>query len=472
MISVVEMFSIGIGPSSSHTVGPMIGAALVARELADQHPGRTSRLEVDLFGSLASTGRGHGTPGAILAGLEGADPRTVDTERVRALGEGSAETLTLAGGSVLSLDDVAVSLRLDRIESRHPNTVDIRAFDSSGELVLGRRFYSVGGGFVEFDDAGDGSGAGSGDGTTSGAAAASGRPVGFVDYTCADELVEACRGSGRSVAELVSANEAALAGEGLAEKHLLEVWHAMRDCIDAGFSAKGTLPGGLDVERRAASLAASLGGTESVTRTMDTLNAAAIAVNEENAAGHRVVTAPTNGAAGIVPAVMYWAFECAWHMLDTDSPHDPESEERLAVRFLLAAGGVGALIKERASISGAELGCQGEVGSACGMAAAGLTEIMGGTPAQVENAAEIGIEHNLGLTCDPVGGLVQIPCIERNAVGAVKAVDAAVLALKGSGEHRVSLDTVVETMRQTGLDMSDKYKETSRGGLAVNVPEC
>lgn len=468
-ISVVEMFSIGIGPSSSHTVGPMLGAALFSRELADQHPGAVARIDIDLFGSLAATGRGHGTPGAILAGLEGADPTTVDPAHVRALADGSCRSITLVGGTTLSLDDVAVAFRTDHKEFRHPNTVELRAFASDGTPLLERRFFSVGGGFVEFDNAPDDAAS-----ATSVEDADSGRShaAGFRPYSCADELLSVCEDSGLTVAELVSENEAAVSGEGIAEKHLIDVWHSMRDCIAAGFTGRGTLPGGLDVPRRAAELSQQLGAVDSVTRTMDTLNAAAIAVNEENAAGHRVVTAPTNGAAGIVPAVLHWAFECAWHMLDTESERSEDTESSLAVRFLLTAGGIGALIKERASISGAELGCQGEVGSACAMAAAGLTEIMGGTPAQVENAAEIGIEHNLGLTCDPVGGLVQIPCIERNAVGAVKAVNASVLALKGSGEHRVSLDTAIETMRQTGLDMMDKYKETSLGGLAVNVPEC
>lgn len=470
-ISVVEMFSIGIGPSSSHTVGPMLGAALFARELADQHAGDVSRLEVDLFGSLAATGRGHGTPGAILAGLEGADPQTVDPEHVLALAAGTCTSLTLVGGTTLSLDDVAVTFRTDRVETRHPNTVELRAFAPDGRSILERRFFSVGGGFVEFDEP-DSAPHDSATGVEEPGTASGQHPPGFSPYSCADELLDACSDSRRSVADLVSANEAATSGEGIAEKHLADVWRAMRDCIDAGFNERGTLPGGLRVPRRAASLAEQLDNVGSVTRTMDTLNAAAIAVNEENAAGHRVVTAPTNGAAGIVPAVLYWAFECGWALLDTDDERSDDAEMVLAVRFLLAAGGIGALIKERASISGAELGCQGEVGSACAMAAAGLAEIMGGTPRQVENAAEIGIEHNLGLTCDPVGGLVQIPCIERNAVGAVKAVNAAVLALKGTGEHRVSLDTAIETMRQTGLDMMDKYKETSLGGLAVNVPEC
>lgn len=468
-IRVVEMFSIGIGPSSSHTVGPMLGAALFARELSDQHAGSVARIEVDLFGSLAATGRGHGTPGAILAGLEGADPKTVDPAHVRALADGSCREITLVGGTALSLDDVAVTFRTDRKEFRHPNTVELRAFAPGGALVLERRFFSVGGGFVEFKEPAHVSESA----TSTEDRQGDGRhPAGFRPYSCADELLAACEDSERTIAELVSENEAACSGEGLAEKHLVDVWHAMRECIAAGFTEHGTLPGGLDVPRRTAALSQQLGSTDSVTRTMDTLNAAAIAVNEENAAGHRVVTAPTNGAAGIVPAVLHWAFECAWDLLDTNEARDEDTESALAVRFLLAAGGIGALIKERASISGAELGCQGEVGSACAMAAAGLTEIMGGTPAQVENAAEIGIEHNLGLTCDPVGGLVQIPCIERNAVGAVKAVNASVLALKGSGEHRVSLDTAIETMRQTGLDMMDKYKETSLGGLAVNVPEC
>ena len=468
-ISVVEMFSIGIGPSSSHTVGPMLGAALFARELADQHAGSVTRIEIDLFGSLAATGRGHGTPGAILAGLEGADPKTVDPAHVLALANGSCRSITLVGGTTLPLDDVAVTFRTDRKEFRHPNTVELRAFTPDGGEILERRFFSVGGGFVEFDKP-----AHETEATTyvENAESSSSHPAGFRAYSCADELLAACADAECTVAELVSDNEAAMSGQGLAEKHLVDVWHAMRACISAGFSERGTLPGGLDVPRRAAALSEQLGTVDSVTRTMDTLNAAAIAVNEENAAGHRVVTAPTNGAAGIVPAVLHWAFECAWGLLDTEEEHDEETESQLAVRYLLAAGGIGALIKERASISGAELGCQGEVGSACAMAAAGLTEIMGGTPAQVENAAEIGIEHNLGLTCDPVGGLVQIPCIERNAVGAVKAVNASVLALKGSGEHRVSLDTAIETMRQTGLDMMDKYKETSLGGLAVNVPEC
>lgn len=469
-ISVVEMFSIGIGPSSSHTVGPMLGAALFARELSDQHVGSVARIEIDLFGSLSATGRGHGTPGAILAGLEGADPKTVDPAHVRALADGSCRAITLVGGTTtLPLDDVAVTFRTDRKEFRHPNTVELRAFAPDRSEVLERRFFSVGGGFVEFDNpAGSSNSATSVEDTEGGHS----HPAGFRSYGCADDLLAACEDAECTVAELVSGNEAAISGEGIAEKHLVEVWHAMRDCIAAGFTERGTLPGGLDVPRRAAALSQQLGSVDSVTRTMDTLNAAAIAVNEENAAGHRVVTAPTNGAAGIVPAVLHWAFECAWNLLDTDEERDEDTESALAVRFLLAAGGIGTLIKERASISGAELGCQGEVGSACAMAAAGLTEIMGGTPAQVENAAEIGIEHNLGLTCDPVGGLVQIPCIERNAVGAVKAVNASALALKGSGEHRVSLDTAIETMRQTGLDMMDKYKETSVGGLAVNVPEC
>lgn len=460
--SVIDMFSIGIGPSSSHTVGPMTGAALVARELADQHPGKVARIEVTLYGSLAATGEGHGTPGAILAGLEGADPETVDPDHVVALNDGEVDRLVLVGGTEVDRSAVSIVFSRERLEGAPSNTFDIIAFDPEDAELLSRRLYSIGGGFVEvegqrgLDEDPD-----------------AGAPAGSIPYSCMADLLERCAESELPISEIVRANEAARHGEGIAEKHLSAVWQAMHDCVEAGLNARGTLPGGLEVTRRAADIAAKFATADSATRNMDVLNAAAMAVNEENAAGRRVVTAPTNGAAGIVPAVLYWALECAWQHIDHDgADRTAEVEEEIAVRYLLAAGGIGALIKDRAAISGAELGCQGEVGSACAMAAAGLAEIFGGTPEQVENAAEIGIEHNLGLTCDPVGGLVQIPCIERNAVGAVKAVNAAILAMRGDGTHRVPLDTAIETMRQTGEDMMSKYKETSLGGLAVNVPEC
>lgn len=460
--SVIDMFSIGIGPSSSHTVGPMTGAALVARELADQHPGQVAAVDVILYGSLSATGEGHGTPGAILAGLEGADPETVDPDHVLALNGGEVATLTLVGGTELPRAAVSIEFSRERLEGAPSNTFDIIARDAAGGELLSRRLYSIGGGFVEIEGRAELAG---------GESAAA--PTGTIDYARAADLLERCGESELSISEIVRANETARHGEGIAEKHLSAVWDAMRSCVDTGLSTTGTLPGGLDVARRAADIAAKFATADSATRNMDLLNAAAMAVNEENAAGRRVVTAPTNGAAGIVPAVLYWALECAWQHIDHDgAERTAEVEEEIAVRFLLTAGGIGALIKARAAISGAELGCQGEVGSACAMAAAGLAEIFGGTPEQVENAAEIGIEHNLGLTCDPVGGLVQIPCIERNAVGAVKAVNAAILAMRGDGTHRVPLDTAIETMRQTGEDMMSKYKETSRGGLAVNVPEC
>jgi L-serine dehydratase len=455
LASVVDLFSIGVGPSSSHTVGPMRAAARFAAGLGDAP---VAAVRCTLYGSLAATGPGHGTPGAIRAGLEGADPATVDPARVLELAARPSAVLRLPGGREVTLDDDEIELRRGETVDGHPNALDLVALDATGNELARRRYFSVGGGFVREEGESDPGGPDS-DGDTT----VLPHPV-----DSADDLLERCGSSDLTVAGLVEANEREVHGDAAAT-HLREAWRVMSECIAAGLSTEGELPGGLAVQRRAPALAEGLReGTDPSTESMEWLGAVAMAVNEENAAGGRVVTAPTNGAAGIIPAVLHWALHHARHRLA-----EPErTDDELAVRFLYAAGGIGALIKERASISGADLGCQGEVGSACAMAAAGLAELVGGTPEQVENAAEIAIEHNLGLTCDPVGGLVQIPCIERNAVAAVKAVTAVTLAMSGTGEHHVSLDQAVETMRQTGMDMLDKYKETSTGGLAVNVPEC
>ena len=461
-ISALDLFRVGIGPSSSHTVGPLRAARAFVQQLQAGPDGLDAvvRVECDLFGSLGATGIGHGTPGAVLAGLAGSVVESVTRDDVeRVIADSDNGMLTLGGTHPIALDPQWLRFAPHERRARHPNALELRAFGADGELLASETYYSVGGGFVEHE----------GDGGTSGGDASAATPVPY-PYATAVELLAHCRATGLSLVELARENEHALRGEQATTQGLRAIAEAMNDCIDRGLTAEGTLPGGLKVPRRAAAMAEKLRAIDAEpARGMaprDTshewLQAYAIAVNEENAAGGRVVTAPTNGAAGIIPAVLR-------HALDTQKPADTV---RAAEEFLLVSAVFGALIKSNASISGAEAGCQGEVGSAASMAAAGFAHLLGGTPEQVENAAEIAMEHSLGLTCDPVGGLVQLPCIERNAIGAGKAVAAARMAMHGDGTHLISFDTVVETMRQTGEDMSHKYKETSEGGLAVNVVEC
>ncbi|MFG2166034.1 L-serine ammonia-lyase [Micromonospora chersina] len=456
MISVFDLFSVGIGPSSSHTVGPMRAArTFVAGLKADGQLADVTRVQAELFGSLGATGHGHGSDRAVLLGLEGESPETVDTdsvgprvERIRA-----QRRLSLLGSQEIDFDpDRDLVLHRRRSLPYHPNGMTFAAFDAAGEQVRARTYYSVGGGFV-VDEAAAGADRIKPDSTR----------VRHPFLTGA-ELLRVTTDTGLSISEVMLANELSWRSEADVRAGLLEIWRVMRECVENGCARDGVLPGGLKVRRRAAELRRSLeaeGDANDPLHAMDWVTLFALAVNEENAAGGRVVTAPTNGAAGIIPAVLHYYTRFV-----------PGASEEGVIRFLLAAGAIGVLFKENASISGAEVGCQGEVGSACSMAAAGLAEALGGTPEQVENAAEIGMEHNLGLTCDPVGGLVQIPCIERNAVASIKAITAARLALRGDGVHAVSLDKVIKTMRETGADMKIKYKETARGGLAVNVIEC
>ncbi len=456
MISVFELFRIGIGPSSSHTVGPMRAALRFVRDLqAAQALARVAAVEVTLFGSLAFTGKGHGTHVAIMLGLSGEQPETVLPEAApRLVTEiGSTRQLKLAGSHAVGFSpERHLRLVFDALPA-HPNGMRFAAFDALGKEIAAETFYSIGGGFI----------ASEAEIANPQADAAVAEPY---PYASAAELLALCAREQLSIAQLVRRNEAVSRSEAEIDAGLRAIAAAMRACIEAGCRNSGTLPGGLNVKRRAASL---LGKLEIARRAnahmphevMDWVSLFAIAVNEENAAGGRVVTAPTNGAAGIVPAVLeYYLRFC------------PGAADAGMRDFLLTAGAIGGLFKRNASISGAEVGCQGEVGSASAMAAAGLAAALGGTPSQIENAAEIAMEHHLGMTCDPIGGLVQIPCIERNAMGAVKAINAAALALRGDGQHHVSLDMVIKTMRQTGADMMTKYKETSQGGLAVNAVEC
>jgi L-serine dehydratase len=455
-ISVFDLFSIGIGPSSSHTVGPMKAARMFASGLArDGLLGRVTRLRCELFGSLGATGHGHGSPMAVLLGLEGAEPETVDTasasDRVRQIRE--TGSLRVLGQQVVRFDvDEDLVLHRRRSLPYHPNGMTFTAYGPDQAELSSGTYYSVGGGFVlDHVDSGE---------------------VRVVPddvrvpypFRTGDELLAQCRRAGLPVSGVMLANEQVRRTEAEVRAGLLRIWAVMQECVRRGCAAEGVMPGGLRVPRRAAELHRSLSGEldhPDPLQAMDWLNLFALAVNEENASGGRVVTAPTNGAAGIIPAVLHYY-----------TGFVPGADDDGVVRFLLTAGAIGSIYKETASISGAEVGCQGEVGSACSMAAAGFAELLGGSPQQVENAAEIGMEHNLGLTCDPVGGLVQIPCIERNAIASVKAVNAARMALRGNGTHVVSLDKVIKTMRETGADMKVKYKETSRGGLAVNVIEC
>lgn len=456
-ISIFDLFKIGIGPSSSHTVGPMNAARrfVVALKDAGQLDACAS-LQAHLYGSLAATGAGHGSPKAIILGLEGETPETVDVETIAGRVQAVRDDGSL---SLLGRRQIAFSYRDDMQMHRtenlafHANGMRFIAFDAAGEVLLERLYYSVGGGFVVDEEAAD-SGYIVDDPT-----------VLPYPFTSGAELLEQCKVSGLSISALMLQNEKAWRTESEIRARTTRLWEVMDACISRGCDTEGIMPGGLKVRRRAAQLHRQLLrqtdtlGDDSMT-TMDWVTLYALAVNEENAAGGRIVTAPTNGAAGIIPAVLkyYLSYCCG-------------SKQEDVCRFLLTAGAIGILYKINASISGAEVGCQGEVGSACSMAAGALAEALGGTPEQVENAAEIAMEHNLGLTCDPVGGLVQVPCIERNAMGAIKAVSAARMALRGSGEHYVSLDQVIKTMRDTGRDMQDKYKETARGGLAVNVLE-
>ncbi|MCE7082439.1 L-serine ammonia-lyase [Streptomyces sp. ST2-7A] len=458
-LSAFDLFSIGIGPSSSHTVGPMRAARMFARRLRREGLlDETAGVRAELFGSLGATGHGHGTPKAVLLGLEGHAPDTVDPERadaevdriraekrLRLLG---AET---ADGPVLDFDpDADLVLHRRRSLPYHANGMTLCARDADGKPVLEKTYYSVGGGFVVDGEA-------VGEKRIKPDDTALRHP-----FRTGDELLRLTRETGLSVSALMLGNETAWRPEAEVRDGLLRIWEVMRECVARGLSREGILPGGLKVRRRAAHSARQLRAEgDRAQHAMEWTTLWAMAVNEENAAGGRVVTAPTNGAAGIIPAVLHHYTEFV-----------PGADEDGVVRFLLAASAIGLLFKENASISGAEVGCQGEVGSACSMAAGGLAEVLGGSPEQVENAAEIGIEHNLGLTCDPVGGLVQIPCIERNGMAAVKAVTAARMALRGDGRHHVSLDKAIKTMKETGADMKVKYKETARGGLAVNVIEC
>jgi L-serine dehydratase len=471
-ISVFDMFKIGIGPSSSHTVGPMRAARAFARGLADDGLlTRVARVRVELFGSLGATGRGHGSDRAVILGLEGEDPETVEVAAVeaRVAAVRARGRIRLLGQHEVELNEGDLILHRRQSLPFHPNGMRFHAYDEAGRPLRGRTCYSVGGGFVVDDPADDPA-----DDTARAAADDTDDASLPYPFSCAAELLDRCTESGLPVSGVMLANEASRRPAEEVRARLLEIWAVMRQCVAAGCASPGILPGGLKVPRRAPELHRQLAaGPASANpdradpdgadplRVMDWVNLFAIAVNEENAAGGRVVTAPTNGAAGVVPAVLhYYARFC------------PGASDDGVVRFLLTAGAICALYKQNASISGAEVGCQGEVGSACSMAAGALCEVLGGTPRQVENAAEIAMEHNLGLTCDPVRGLVQVPCIERNAMAAVKAINAVRIALMGSGEHLVSLDTVIATMRQTGADMKTKYKETARGGLAVNVIEC
>ncbi|SOD65555.1 L-serine dehydratase [Streptomyces zhaozhouensis] len=458
-LSAFDLFSVGIGPSSSHTVGPMRAALLFVRGLKDAGAlADTASVRAELYGSLGATGHGHGSPKAVILGLEGQAPDTVDVARadedvarVRA-----TRRLRLLGAEIGAAHEIPFDPEGDLVLYRrrslpgHANGMIFRALDATGGVLLERTYYSVGGGFV-VDDSAEGAER----------VVPDERRLPHPFRTGA-ELLELTRSTGLSVSALMLRNETSWRPEAEVRAGLLDIWAVMRACVRRGLTEEGILPGGLKVRRRAAGSARRLRSEVGhAAHELEWVTLYAMAVNEENAAGGRVVTAPTNGAAGIIPAVLHYYLEFV-----------PGADEEGVVRFLLAASAVGMLFKENASISGAEVGCQGEVGSACSMAAGGLAEVLGGTPEQVENAAEIGIEHNLGLTCDPIGGLVQIPCIERNGMAAVKAITAARMALRGDGRHHVSLDKAIATMRQTGADMSVKYKETARGGLAVNIIEC
>ncbi len=458
-VSVFDLFKIGIGPSSSHTVGPMRAAARFVEKwlLQAGNLPRTARVTCELHGSLAMTGRGHGTDKAVMLGLEGEWPDKVDPDSIpqRLSRIRKEKRLRLHGQQEIAFDE-----KTDLIFNKrqklpyHTNGMRFTAYDAQGGVLATRDYYSVGGGFVVNQDE-----------------AAEDRIVADTTplqhpFSTGEQLLEICARENKSIAQIMFENERAWRSDERIRAGLLNIWNAMQQCVARGLRSPGELPGGLHVKRRAPAMVNELrdrpeASLKDPLTILDWVNLYALAVNEENAAGGRVVTAPTNGAAGIIPAVLHYYDRFC-----------PKSSEQGVMDFLLTAGAIGILYKENASISGAEVGCQGEVGVACSMAAGGLTAALSGSIYQVENAAEIGMEHNLGLTCDPIGGLVQIPCIERNAMGAVKAINAQRMAMRSDGKHRVSLDKVIKTMRDTGRDMKDKYKETSRGGLAVNVVEC
>lgn len=450
-IGVLDLFKIGIGPSSSHTIGPMKAANAFIAELPSALLSATSRIAVTLFGSLAWTGLGHATDKAVTLGLMGHRPELIDPDAAREVIAAVQAThhITLPGGRAI-LFNPAWDILFDKTESfaRHPNALRFAAFDAQDGMLHQALWFSIGGGFIEREG-------------TAPAPSTSPPACGFA-YHDSNALLALCEAHGCQIASLALANECARRGLDEALHEIDHIIETMLACIERGLNQSGPLPGPFKVQRRARALyQKATCNTPSASEYFNHISAFAIAVNEENAAGGRVVTAPTNGAAGVVPAVLrYYRDFCTG-----------ADQEGMRI-FLLTATAIGGIIKRNASISGAEVGCQGEVGSAAAMAAAGLTAALGGSNAQIENAAEIAMEHHLGMTCDPIGGLVQIPCIERNAFGAIKAVNAAYLALAGDGKHLVSLDQVIETMRQTGLDMNDKYRETSRGGLAINVPEC
>lgn len=455
--SVFDIFKVGIGPSSSHTVGPMKAALRFAQGLAaDGLLGEVQRIQIDLYGSLGATGRGHGSDRAVLLGLEGESPKTINPDLI----EEHLQRIR-KNQSVCVLQQLVLTFN-EKTDLKfhwqplpfHPNGMVFTAFDATGTALCDRTYYSVGGGFVLDEQA----------------ALVDRLPLHHSSvpytFTTAAQLLNHCQQAGLSISEVMLANELTWRSEAEIRAELLQIWQVMQTCVLRGCQTDGILPGGLRVKRRAPALYRHLKQRSEYTLAdplsiMDWVNLYAMAVNEENAGGGRVVTAPTNGAAGIIPAVLHYYTRFCHGACEAG-----------VVNFLLVAGAIAILYKENASISGADVGCQGEVGVACSMAAGALTEVLGGTPAQVENAAEIGMEHNLGLTCDPVGGLVQVPCIERNAMGAIKAINATRIALREDGQHCVSLDEVIKTMVETGRDMHEKYKETSRGGLAVNVIEC
>ena len=456
-LSVFDLFKIGIGPSSSHTVGPMRAARQFAISLKTEGLiDRVVRVKAEMYGSLGATGKGHGTPKAVLLGLEGEEPETVD---IKSISRRIATIIEMGGLNLLGEKTIdynhSEDLCLHKREALpfHSNGMRFTAFDAQGDTLTTQLFYSVGGGFVVDESA-----------TSDQYIVEDNRKLPY-RFTTGAELLALCKSHGLSISALMRENEKAWRDDAATTAGLLHIWQVMQACVETGINGEGELPGGLKVSRRAKKLhhqllakpEASLSDPLAV---LDWVTLYALAVNEENAAGGRIVTAPTNGAAGIIPAVLHYYMRFSANSCAED-----------VGRFLLTAGAIGILYKENASISGAEVGCQGEVGSACSMAAAGLAEVLGGTPEQVENAAEIAMEHNLGLTCDPIGGLVQVPCIERNAMASVKAIHAARVALRGDGSHFVSLDKVIKTMRDTGRDMHDKYKETARGGLALNVIE-
>lgn len=460
MISVFDMFSIGIGPSSSHTVGPMRAACAFIQTLkANALLSRTGRVVVECYGSLGQTGKGHGTGKAIILGLAGFEPESVDIEAIPAFLAQVEQTQTLClGGEQPSEFPRIGAILFNRRKTlpAHSNGMTLRAYEGD-TLVFEQTYYSIGGGFIieesHFANARE-----------EAARFDAAHPIPY-PFESGAELLAQCQESGLSISGLMLANEKVFRSEAEIKAGLRKIWQAMQGCVERGCKSEGVLPGGLKVKRRAPALYRQLCGETNFNKdplmVMEWVDLFALAVNEENAAGGRVVTAPTNGAAGIIPAVLHY-YDRFVRKVD----------DELLMQYFLTAAAIGILYKKNASLSGAEVGCQGEVGVACSMAAGALAELLGTSPAIVENAAEIGMEHNLGLTCDPVGGLVQVPCIERNAMGAVKAINAARLALRGTGEHKVSLDKVIRTMWETGNDMKTKYKETARGGLAVNITEC